>query len=73
MAQRARIHRRDKGLCQECLRQGRFTGCSTSAPVDHIVPRERGGSDHDSNLQLLCPQCHDDKSAREAAERFGRG
>lgn len=30
---------------------------------DHIIPRFEGGSDDDSNLQLICANCHEDKTA----------
>jgi 5-methylcytosine-specific restriction protein A len=63
---RNRIRARDRGLCQECKRQGRV---GIGAAVDHIVPLWKGGSDEDSNKQLLCTPCHDAKSAREAGER----
>ena len=33
--------------------------------VDHIVARERGGTDEDRNLQALCHACHSEKTARE--------
>lgn len=33
--------------------------------VDHVIPRSRGGSDSDSNLQPLCGRCHKQKTARE--------
>jgi 5-methylcytosine-specific restriction enzyme A len=33
--------------------------------VDHIVPREQGGTDDRSNLQGLCHSCHSIKTARE--------
>ena len=33
--------------------------------VDHILPRERGGTDETSNLQALCKQCHSHKTAVE--------
>ncbi|MFB9242373.1 HNH endonuclease [Massilia antarctica] len=37
--------------------------------VDHIKPLCEGGTNEDSNKQLLCAPCHDVKSAREAAAR----
>jgi len=38
--------------------------------VDHIVSREQGGSDDDSNLQLLCAEpCHREKTARDLGHR----
>ena len=66
---RNRIRERDCGLCQECKRQGR---ASLGTVVDHIVPLWKGGSDADSNKELLCQTpCHDAKTAREARERAG--
>jgi 5-methylcytosine-specific restriction protein A len=63
---RNRIRERDCGLCQQCLRGG---SVSVGAAVDHIVPLWRGGSDDDSNKELLCQPCHDAKSAVEASQR----
>lgn len=63
---RNRIRERDCGLCQECLRNHRT---SVGTAVDHIVPLWKGGSDDDTNKELLCNSCHDVKTAREAAER----
>lgn len=60
---RARILRRDNGICQECLRNGRVT---KAAQVDHITSLHLGGDDNDANLQSLCKDCHDVKTAREA-------
>ncbi len=37
--------------------------------VDHHVPLEQGGSNADSNLQLLCDDCHKAKTAAEASAR----
>ena len=56
---RARILRRDCGLCQPCKRQGRLT---LAVQVDHIVPVSKGGGDEDVNLQSICLACHDDKT-----------
>ena len=34
--------------------------------VDHIIPKARGGTDAESNLQPLCADCHAQKTATEA-------
>ncbi|ATX08990.1 endonuclease [Escherichia coli] len=59
---RARVLKRDKGLCQLCLRAGVVREAKT---VDHIISKARGGTDADSNLQSLCWPCHKAKTARE--------
>lgn len=64
------IKSRDCGLCQACRRNGFVT---LGAQVDHIIPLWRGGSDEDSNKELLCAPCHDTKTRREAAERARGG
>jgi 5-methylcytosine-specific restriction protein A len=33
--------------------------------LDHIVPKCRGGSDDQSNLQLLCKECHRKKTTKD--------
>ncbi|RTY53652.1 HNH endonuclease [Pantoea sp. YU22] len=60
------ILKRDKGLCQACLRDGIVRSAKT---VDHIVPKAHGGSDLPSNLQALCWPCHKAKTARERLQR----
>jgi len=41
--------------------------------IDHIVPREQGGSNDESNLQSLCNEpCHAEKTAAEARARSSR-
>ena len=68
---RARILRRDCGLCQcaECRQAGKLT---PAHEVDHIVPLDMGGGDADSNLQAISVDCHKRKTAREASARAGR-
>lgn len=61
---RDQVMRRDKWLCQECLRQGRATPAHA---VDHIVNKAEGGSDSPDNLQALCRTCHQAKTQQEAA------
>lgn len=65
---RNEIKRRDNGLCQICLRAGRSR---MGSEVDHIVPLCVGGSDEASNKELVCRECHTQKTAREASERRG--
>lgn len=60
-------------MCQECLRQGRFTACISSDPVDHRIPLWEGGSEAESNQELLCQACHDVKTSAEARRRGGGG
>lgn len=63
---RERILQRDGGVCQPCLRHGLV---HVGHAVDHIVPREQGGSDDDSNLQVICRPVH---QAKTDAEKRGR-
>lgn len=67
---RERIRARDCGLCQDCKRQGLTR---LGRVVDHITPLWAGGSDEDTNKELLCDPCHDAKTAREAGERAAGG
>ncbi|WP_072570153.1 HNH endonuclease [Enterobacter sp. SA187] len=59
---RERILKRDRHLCQNCLRNGRPCPATT---VDHIQSKAHRGSDEDSNLESLCWSCHRAKTARE--------
>ena len=71
---RERILKRDCGLCQECLRNGRVHavgGKPFSAFCDHIVPKVDGGTDDDENLQTLCRSCHTAKTDKEKNQPRG--
>ncbi len=65
---RLQILKRDCGLCQPCARAGRIT---PGNEVDHIIPRFEGGGDEESNLQTICPACHEPKSAAEGRRKMG--
>ena len=60
-----RIRTRDLHLCQECLRNGQY---EYGSQVDHIIPKVKGGTDDDDNLQTLCEYHHRVKSSRESKE-----
>ena len=62
------VIQRDKGLCQQCKREGRTKPGNT---VDHIVSRRQGGADSLNNLELLCRRCHDKKRGKEGHDRGG--
>ena len=51
---------RCKGPCERTLDMDLFE-------IDHVVPRSRGGSDTDGNLQLLCPPCNRRKGSKTMA------
>jgi 5-methylcytosine-specific restriction protein A len=61
-ALRDRVKRRDQGLCQECKRNNIVRA---GTECDHIVSLSRGGDMYDiNNVELLCKQCHNKKTAR---------
>ena len=66
---RARVLQRDGHLCQPCKAKGRPT---PATQVDHIMPKAKGGTEDDDNLQAICCDCHDAKTKIESAEAQGR-
>lgn len=54
------LHDMQGGLCAACGWPVRLR----EAPKDHIVPKNRGGTDHPCNIQLLCPACNSTKGSR---------
>lgn len=49
-ALRTYIHERDKS-CLKC-------GSNKDLTIDHVIPVSMGGTNHHSNLQLLCRKCN---------------
>jgi hypothetical protein len=54
---RNRILSRDGGICSKCRTMENLT-------IDHIVSVLNGGSDEDSNLQILCRRCNSSKGSK---------
>jgi len=66
-AKRQRILIRDSYTCAVCRR----VIWGPNAHVDHIIPLAEGGSDDESNLQVLCQSDHSKKTMQEQ-RRTGR-
>lgn len=66
-AKRARVMRRDGGLCCYCRPFGHLT---TGAEVDHRRPLWAGGTDADRNLATTCTDHHRAKTRAEEAARL---
>ena len=52
-------------ICEKCLRDGKGDDARLAVDVDHIDPLWNGGLDVEENLQALCRECHDEKTAAE--------
>lgn len=57
----AELRRKQRGKCAVC----RASLDRAGQHVDHITPIARGGTNHTSNLQLLCPRCNTSKGAKD--------
>ena len=64
---RERILARDRGICQPCLKLGNL---HRGSEVDHIVPKSKGGTDDDSNLQTICREAHKAKTVTEQGKEY---
>ncbi len=56
MAVRARVLRRDGGVCHWCA--------GPADHVDHLLPLALGGTDDDGNLVAACASCNLGRGAR---------
>lgn len=55
------VLKRAKGRCEACG----VSAEERALEVDHIIPRNKGGSDDQSNLQALCFKCNAQKRDRD--------
>jgi hypothetical protein len=67
-AEKIKIYRRDKGLCQMCLAEGKNEKESVVAwenyQADHIFPHSKGGETVTENAQVLCKYHNQSKGAK---------
>ncbi|WP_416355520.1 HNH endonuclease [Aureimonas phyllosphaerae] len=61
-----RIAARHGDACPSCTRS---LADVKSTACDHITPLADGGENVESNLQILCGDCHGKKTSAEASER----
>ncbi len=65
--QRILIYREGKGLCQECLREGKTESEAkvnwSNFQADHVIPHSKGGQTTLSNAELLCSYHNQSKGA----------
>lgn len=64
---RARILKRDRGLCVACLMGGRPT---PATEVHHVKAKADGGTDDPENLVSICRDCHDKATAQAKGHRW---
>lgn len=64
---RARILRRDGGMCQYCLR--RDGSITVATEVDHRIALHNDGSNDDENLVATCHECHEAKTRQDLGQR----
>lgn len=50
-----RVSQRVNDNCQRCVRR---IGGKLQARFDHVIPLILGGENRETNLQLLCDECH---------------
>ena len=62
------LYGKQEGLCNGCQTQFPFRNMT----VDHIVPRNHGGTDAVDNLQLLCGACNSTKGTGTQAELLAK-
>lgn len=62
-----RVFGRDNGRCKSCARRCGIGG--EAWVMDHTVALINGGGNRESNLQVLCVECHKSKTAGDVAEK----
>jgi RNA-directed DNA polymerase len=61
----AKLIKRQKGRCNHC---GQYFASDDLVEIDHIQPKNLGGKNTYSNLQLLHRHCHDEKTRNDISQ-----
>lgn len=67
MRVKVRIFWRYNGKCAECRRK-----CGPGGErfqFDHVIALVNGGQNRESNLRLICTECHQQKTTKDVAEK----
>lgn len=43
-----------------------FCGVPNAQTLDHLIPKAKGGTEHDQNILPACSRCNNSKSAQDA-------
>jgi 5-methylcytosine-specific restriction endonuclease McrA len=55
-ATRVLVRARARNCCEYCLLPQ--DGCSLTHHIEHVIPRQHGGTDDAGNLALACHRCN---------------
>ena len=64
--ERKHIYNKNKKVCNCCQKSLNEKGFH----IDHITPIACGGTNEENNLQLLCKNCHYEKTKHEQEEGY---
>lgn len=67
--QRKRRLMRTKGLCEDCLPEGRIT---LAEEVHHVIALQHGGPDTDDNTANLCTEHHLKREGKRVHRPIGK-
>jgi 5-methylcytosine-specific restriction endonuclease McrA len=71
--ERIMLYRKGKGLCQQCLREGKPEKEArvswSEFQADHVIPHSKGGRTIIENGELLCRYHNQSKGAKMTSER----
>jgi len=67
---RERIKAKANGMCELCAANGLIV---PGTDCDHKLPKSKGGTDEDENLQWICEECHKRKTQDDKGNLLAKG